>query len=60
MQAAATTGQARGCDTDEAQKTEQQIHFMKNLSMFGAMLFIMANGAGAWSIDRCCGCDKQT
>jgi putative oxidoreductase len=30
----------------------QMIHFMKNLSMFGAMLFVMGNGGGAWSIDR--------
>ncbi len=27
------------------------IEFMKNLSMFGAMLFIVANGAGAASLD---------
>jgi putative oxidoreductase len=34
--------------------TEQQdhlIHFMKNLSMMGAMLFIIVNGAGPGSID---------
>jgi putative oxidoreductase len=30
---------------------DQMIHFMKNLSMAGAMLFIMGNGAGAWSMD---------
>jgi len=30
----------------------QTIHFMKNLSMMGAMLFIIANGSGAWSLDR--------
>lgn len=29
----------------------QTIHFMKNLSMAGAMLFIIANGSGAWSLD---------
>src|SRR5262249_56369173 len=29
----------------------QMIHFMKNLSMMGAMLFIMANGAGPMSLD---------
>jgi putative oxidoreductase len=29
----------------------QMIHFMKNLSMMGAMLFIMANGPGAGSVD---------
>ena len=30
---------------------EQMIHFMKNLSMMGAMLFIVANGAGPMSVD---------
>lgn len=30
----------------------QTIHFMKNLSMAGAMLFIIANGSGAWSLDN--------
>lgn len=40
--------------TMEGQEAQQQmIHFMKNLSMFGAMLFIMANGSGAWSLDEC-------
>jgi putative oxidoreductase len=39
---------------DAAQAQQEQVAFMKNLSMFGAMLFIMANGAGAWSIDACC------
>lgn len=29
----------------------QMIQFMKNLSLLGSMLFIMANGAGAWSLD---------
>ena len=27
------------------------IHFMKNLSMMGAMLFIIANGPGAFGLD---------
>ena len=27
---------------------------MKNLSLMGAMVLILANGAGAWSIDQCC------
>lgn len=30
---------------------EQMIHAMKNLAMMGAMLFVIANGAGAWSVD---------
>jgi putative oxidoreductase len=34
----------------EAQQN-QMIHFMKNVSMGGAMLFIIGNGAGYWSLD---------
>ena len=30
---------------------EQMVHFMKNLSMMGAMLFIVANGSGPMSVD---------
>jgi putative oxidoreductase len=30
---------------------EQMTHFMKNLSMMGAMLFVMANGSGPMSLD---------
>jgi putative oxidoreductase len=30
---------------------DQMIHFMKNLSMMGAMLFIVANGSGPMSLD---------
>jgi putative oxidoreductase len=30
---------------------EQMVQFMKNLSMTGAMLFIMANGPGPMSLD---------
>ncbi|OJW12345.1 MAG: DoxX family protein [Planctomycetales bacterium 71-10] len=30
---------------------DQQIQFMKNLSMAGAFLFLLANGGGAWSLD---------
>lgn len=30
----------------------QMIQFMKNLSMMGAMLFIIANGAGPFSLDN--------
>jgi putative oxidoreductase len=37
---------------EEAQKVQEQtIQFMKNLGLLGAMLFIIANGAGAWSVD---------
>ena len=37
--------------SDPKARQEQMIHFMKNLSMMGAMLFIIANGAGAFSLD---------
>ena len=30
---------------------EQMIHFMKNLSMMGAMVFVLANGSGPMSLD---------
>ena len=30
---------------------QHMIHFMKNLSMMGSMVFIMANGSGAMSLD---------
>lgn len=30
----------------------QQIHFLKNLAIFGGMLLIIAEGAGRYSIDR--------
>jgi putative oxidoreductase len=33
------------------QAQEQMIQFMKNLGLLGAMLFIVANGPGAWSLD---------
>jgi len=36
--------------TGEAQEA-QLIQFMKNLSMTGTMLLIMANGSGKWSLD---------
>jgi putative oxidoreductase len=41
---------------DAAQAQQQQVHFMKNMAMLGGMLFILANGAGAWSIDGCRKC----
>ena len=36
---------------DPAERQNQTIQFMKNASLAGAMLLIMANGAGAWSLD---------
>ena len=38
--------------TDPKVQQEYMIQAMKNLSMMGAMLFIIANGSGAWSLDR--------
>ena len=39
---------------DKAAAEQQMIHFMKNVAMMGAMLVIIANGPGAWSLDGCC------
>lgn len=36
---------------DAAQYQNQMIHFMKNIAMAGGFLMLVANGAGAWSID---------
>src|ERR1700674_373815 len=36
---------------DGQAQQEQMIHFMKNLSMMGAMLFLVANGSGPMSVD---------
>ena len=36
---------------DGQEQQMQMIQFMKNLSMMGTMVFLMANGAGALSID---------
>jgi putative oxidoreductase len=36
-------------DPGEAQS--QMIQFMKNMGLMGAMLFIIANGSGPWSLD---------
>lgn len=33
------------------EQEQQMIQFLKNLSMMGAMLFVIANGAGAGSLD---------
>ena len=30
----------------------QKIHFLKNLAILGGLLYVMACGAGRWSIDR--------
>lgn len=36
----------------------QQIQFLKNLALMGAMLMIMANGPGVASVDACQACHK--
>src|SRR5262249_36192771 len=33
------------------EQVNQMNHFMKNLGLFGAMVFIRANGPGGWSVD---------
>jgi putative oxidoreductase len=35
-----------------AAQENQMAHFMKNVSLMGAMIFIMANGSGPWSVDN--------
>lgn len=35
----------------QSEQQPQIIQFMKNASMLGAMLMIMANGSGPWSLD---------
>ncbi len=44
----------------EAEQQDVMIQFMKNLSMSGAMLFIMANGSGAGSLDAVLARRKST
>jgi putative oxidoreductase len=34
------------------EQQEQTIQFMKNLGLMGAMLLLIANGSGAWSLDN--------
>jgi putative oxidoreductase len=34
-----------------AYNDNQMLHFLKNLSLAGALVLIMANGSGAWSLD---------
>jgi putative oxidoreductase len=43
-------------DTTEAAMAQknQMAHFMKNVALMGAMLFVLANGAGPMSVDACC------
>jgi putative oxidoreductase len=39
-------------DMETAAREAQMVQFMKNLGLFGAMLFIIANGSGAGSMDN--------
>lgn len=38
-------------ETDPKAQQEQMIQFLKNVSLMGAMLLIIANGVGPWSLD---------
>ncbi|MEZ6128569.1 MAG: DoxX family protein [Planctomycetaceae bacterium] len=38
---------------DAAEKQQQMISFMKNLSLMGTMIFLMVNGSGPTSLDGC-------
>ena len=38
-------------EPDDPDFKNQMIQFMKNLSLMGTMLFLMANGPGPWSLD---------
>jgi putative oxidoreductase len=38
--------------SDPQAKQEQMIQFLKNLGLMGAMLLIIANGTGPWSLDN--------
>lgn len=38
----------------------EQINFMKNVALMGTMVFIIANGAGAWSMDACRRCSEPS
>jgi putative oxidoreductase len=44
---------------DDAQYQEQMNNFMKNLSIFGAMLILLTRGGGLCSVDNLC-CSKTT
>jgi putative oxidoreductase len=42
------------------QQQTEMIQFMKNLALMGTMVFIMANGAGPWSLDAAAASRKAT
>ena len=36
---------------DETTRDAQLLHFLKNLGLAGALVFLLANGSGAWALD---------
>ncbi len=44
---------------DPAGAKVEMINFLKNLAIFGGLLYTLAVGPGKLSIDRLCGCDKK-
>ncbi len=42
------------------EQQEQMIQFMKNLALMGAMLLLIANGPGSWSLDGRRGRDQAS
>ena len=37
-------------------QTEQMIHFLSNLAIFGGLMYVSCCGAGKCSVDGCCSC----
>lgn len=38
---------------DEVLRAAEAVHFMQNVAIAGALVFLLANGGGAWSLDSC-------
>lgn len=38
---------------DEVASAAVAVHFMQNVAIAGALVFLLANGGGAWSLDGC-------
>ncbi len=47
-------GMPTGTELEIQAHGNQMAHLMKNAALFGAMLFIIANGSGAGSVDKGC------
>lgn len=41
-------------NVDEASRQMQMINFLKNLGIFGGLLYVLSCGAGRFSVDSCC------